>query len=447
MAVRYQITGATAAEISASVEAGVRDGALAPGEALPPVRTLAERLGVSPATVASAYRWLRQRGVIETAGRRGTRVRPRPPVALPRARPLAPPPGGLDLASGEPDPRLLPDLGRHLRELARSARRPVNYTSGGPWPELVELARERFAADRVPVEAAALTVTAGVLDGIERLLAAHLRPGDRVAVEDPGWGNLLDLVAALGLEPVAVPVDQDGPTPAGLRRALAAGARAAIVTARAHNPTGAAISRTRAEALRAVLRERPDVLLVEDDHAAELAGVPLHPLAGTTTAWAFLRSVSKPYGPDLRVAVLAGDPAMVARVEGRMRVGVGWVSTLLQRLVVSLWRDPDVAAAVAAARAAYERRRQAVRDALAARGIRALGRCGFNLWVPVADETAVVAGLRDAGYAVAPGSRYRLASEPGIRITVSQLDPSRAGRFADAVAAAVSGPTPARHLA
>lgn len=423
----------------------MRGGELAPGEALPPVRSLAASLQVSPATVASAYRSLRQRGLIETAGRRGTRVRPRPPVAGPRAaQPLPPPPGGLDLANGEPDPTLLPDLGAHLRRLADTAHRPGNYAGAGPWPQLVALAQERLAADRVPVEGAALTVTAGTLDAIERLLTTHLRPGDRVAVEDPGWGNLFDLVAALGLEPVGVPVDQEGPTPPGLRRALADGARALVVTTRAHNPTGAAVTRPRAEALRAVLREHPEVLVVEDDHAAELAGVPLHPLAAATPGWAFVRSVSKPYGPDLRLAVLAGDPATVARVEGRLRLGAGWVSTLLQRLVVSLWRDPRVAAAIAAARERYEQRRTALREALAARGVAVRGRCGLNLWVPVADETAVVAALRDAGYAVAAGSRYRLAAAPGIRITVSQLDPSVAPAVAEAVAAAVTGPARAR---
>ncbi len=403
------------------------------------MRSLAAQLRVSPATVASAYRCLRERGLIETAGRRGTRIRPRPPVAGPRSS-MPPPPGGVDLASGEPDPALLPDLGPHLRRLATTVGHASGYASAGPCPELVALARERLAADQIPVSADALTVTAGALDAIERLLSVHLRPGDRVAVEDPGWGNLFDLVAALGMTPIGVPVDQEGPTPHGLRRALTAGARAVVVTTRAHNPTGAAVTQARAEALRAELRNYPDVLLVEDDHAAEIAGVPLHPLAGATTTWAFVRSVSKPYGPDLRLAVLAGDPATVARVEGRLRLGAGWVSTLLQQLVVSLWRDPHVAARIDAARERYAQRRTTLCEALVARGVAAHGRCGLNLWVPVADETTVVTTLRDAGYAVAPGSRYRLTAAPGIRITISRLDTSAVPAVAGAVATAVNRP-------
>ncbi|TBL26851.1 GntR family transcriptional regulator, partial [Verrucosispora sp. SN26_14.1] len=44
MSARYQVTGATAAEISASVESGIRHAALVPGDPLPPVRTLAVEL-------------------------------------------------------------------------------------------------------------------------------------------------------------------------------------------------------------------------------------------------------------------------------------------------------------------------------------------------------------------------------------------------------------------
>ena len=89
MAAHYQLTGTTSAAISASVESGIRTGDLPPGDALPPVRALAAELGVSPATVARAYQELRQRGLVATAGRHGTRVRPRPPVAARRAA-LAP---------------------------------------------------------------------------------------------------------------------------------------------------------------------------------------------------------------------------------------------------------------------------------------------------------------------------------------------------------------------
>lgn len=418
-------------EISGSVEAGVRGGRLAPGAALPPVRGLAAELGVSPATVAAAYRALRDRGVVETAGRAGTRVRARPALQPRQARRLQPPPGALDLSAGEPDARLLPDLGAALCRLDGT---PVGYLDSGPLPELLELAR-----DRLPVpHRAGLTVTGGALDGIERTLTAHLRPGDRVAVEDPGWANLLDLLAALGLTPAPVPVDDDGPTEAGLAAALASGVRAAVVTTRAQNPTGAAVTRRRALALRALLRGYPQVLVVEDDHAAELSPTPAHPLAGATGSWAFVRSVSKPYGPDLRLAILAGDETTVGRVEGRMRVGTGWVSTVLQRLVIDLWRDPSTPPLVAAAAASYTRRREALLAALRGRGVPARGRTGINVWVPVADETAAITRLRDDGYAVAPGSLYRIASPPGLRITVSPLDPDQVEPLAAAVLRAVS---------
>jgi DNA-binding transcriptional MocR family regulator len=433
--VRYQIEGRGAAEIAASVEAGVRAGGLPPGTSLPPVRRLAAQLGVAPATVATAYKSLRQRGLVETAGRNGTRVRPRPPVTTGRRATV--PAGTVDLANGYPDDALLPAIDGALHRVAGQLDGPVGYQLSGPWPELVELGRARLEADGVP--AAAVTVTSGTLDAIERLLSAYLRPGDRVAVEDPGWANLVDLVAALGLSAVPMPVDDEGPTVDGLRQALAAGVAAVVVTARAQNPTGGAVGAARAAALRPMLAHRPDLLVIEADHAAELAEVPLAPLAGAGPTWALARSVSKPYGPDLRVSIVAGDEASIARVEGRLRLGAGWVSTVLQRLVVELWRDPAVESTIAQARAGYARRRRALLDALARRGVVAHGRTGINVWVPAPDESLAVAALRERGWAVAPGSLYRLASPGGLRVTISSLALSDVDRLADDLAAAVHG--------
>ena len=441
MPAQYQVSGDSAASISASIESGVLRGDWVSGAALPPIRVLADALHVSPATVARAYQELRQRGVVESEGRRGTRIRARPALAGSRAALRMPiPPGVLDLSSGEPDLRLLPPLGPALRAVSAEEWPNQGYASAVATPALIEAARLRLAADGVPMADAAITATSGTLDAIERLLSAHLRPGDAVAVEDPGWSNLSDLLAALGLRSLPIALDEHGAEPGSLAAALQSGARAVVLTVRAQNPTGAALTAERAAELRAVLAGRPDTLLIEDDHAAELAGVPLHCVGPVTAGWAFIRSASKPFGPDLRIAVVAGDETTVARVVGRMRLGTGWVSTVLQRLLLRLWQDDQVTAGIAAAAADYARRRHTLRDALLARGLTATGTTGINVWVRVPDETRTVGLLRDVGYAVAPGSLFRISSPPGVRITVSPLDDAGLIALADAVASA-SHPT------
>ncbi|MET7382840.1 aminotransferase class I/II-fold pyridoxal phosphate-dependent enzyme [Streptomyces sp. NPDC005526] len=436
----YRIEGRGAAEIAASVERAVGSGELEPGRLLPPMRELAVELGVNPNTVAAAYRILRERGVIETAGRRGSRVRPAPATTGRDHIRVDVPEGVRDVSSGNPDPALLPPLApAFAAAAAQGDREPVLYGDDAVEPDLARTARAGLDADGVPD--GPLAVLSGALDGVERVLAAHLKPGDTVAVEDPGWGRTLDLVPALGLRTAGVGVDDEGPLPDDVRRALEGGARALIVTDRAQNPTGAAVTATRARALRAVLREHPATLVIEDDHGHGIVDLPLHPLAGVTRHWAFVRSVAKAYGPDLRLALLTGDDVTVDRVRGRQRLGPGWVSLLLQRAVVRLWADgvPDTRAVAAE----YGRRRDLLIDALARRGVRARGRSGMNVWVPVPDETGAVARLLHAGWAVAPGARFRMSAPPGIRITVSALTDEDIAVLADAVAAAL-GPAPAR---
>ncbi|MFJ1873651.1 aminotransferase class I/II-fold pyridoxal phosphate-dependent enzyme [Streptomyces sp. KS_5] len=436
----YRIEGRRAAEIAASVERAVGSGDLEPGQLLPPMRELATDLGVNPNTVAAAYRVLRERGVIETAGRRGSRVRPRPATTGRESVRVDVPEGVRNVASGNPDPALLPSLAKAFAAAAELAdREPVLYGDDPVEPELARIARARLDADGVPE--GPLAVASGSLDAIERVLGVHLKPGDTVAVEDPGWGSLLDLIPALGLRTVPVGVDDEGPLPDEVRRALESGARALIVTDRVQNPTGAVVSSTRARALRSVLRQHPEILLIEDDHGYGIVDLPVHPLAGTTRHWAFVRSVAKAYGPDLRLAVLTGDEVTVDRVRGRQRLGAGWVSRLMQRAVVRLWSDGAVDPAAVAA--AYAVRRDLLIRSLAEHGVRAHGRSGLNVWIPVPDETGAVARLLHAGWAVAPGARFRTSSPPGIRVTTSTLTEAEAAPLAAAVATAV-GPGPTR---
>ncbi|MDN3238777.1 aminotransferase class I/II-fold pyridoxal phosphate-dependent enzyme [Glycomyces tritici] len=313
---------------------------------------------------------------------------------------------------------------------------PGNYRDGGPCPDLLDLARDRFADDGVRGD---LTVTSGALDAFERGLAARLEPGDTVAVEEPTWSNGRDLLLSAGYQVTPVAIDGEGPLPDELAAALAGGAKAFILTSRGQNPTGAAVSAERAAALREVITRHSDVFVIEDDHWGELSQVPLHFVADAADRWMFVRSVSKPYGPNLRCALVAADADTKARVQGRMQIGHGWVSRILQHFVIAAWTDETVEECVAAAGRVYAERQGALREALAVRGIDVWGRSGLNVWVPVADETAAVVGLRDARFAVAPGRAYSFHGHQGIRVSTARLDPSLAEAVADAVAQS-SGP-------
>jgi len=430
---QYRINASSASGLVAEVESAVAEGALAAGQKLPSVRRLAAETGLSPATVASGLAELRRRGVVVSEPRRGTRIGERPPLAG-SLRPMTVPAGARDLSLGNPDPALLPDLAAALARCEQPVRL---YGEAPELPELVERAAAAFAADGVP--AGHVCVVSGALDGIERVLQSQLRPGDRVAVESPGYAALFDLLRALSLQLEPVPVDELGMTVEGLRRAVAAGARAVVLTPRGQNPTGAALDAERAAGLRAVLASHPELLLVEDDHLGAVAGAPLHTLAAAGPRWAAARSVAKALGPDLRLAVLAGDESTVARVRGRAQCGPGWVSHVLQRLVAALWNDRKVNAGVAEASRLYAERREALLAALAARGVPARARSGLNVWVDVDDEAATMAALLARGWVVAPGARYTPVPGPAaIRVTTSALGAEEAERLASDIAAVLA---------
>ena len=417
--------GAGGAATAATIEAAIADGRLAPGERLPAVRDLAAALEVSPATVAAAYRTLSRRGLVTANRRRGTVVATRPPLRVRGGGPL--PPNTRDLASGNPDPALLPPLGPVLAQLD-----PGHKLYGGPikLAALVELAEADFAAEGVDGE---IAVLGGALDGIERVLQTRLLPGDRVVVEDPCWPRITDLLHALGLELEPARLDQGGIVPDALEQALRRGAKAAVVTPRGQNPTGVALDAERSAALLEVFGRYPEVLVVEDDYVAAVAGAPYFGVHGASAHWVVIRSLSKVLGPDLRIGLVAGDSLTISRVEGRQLLGPGWVSHLLQQTAALLWSGAATRKLLARATRTYAERRAALVDALGAEGIVSYGRTGLGVWVPLTDEAQAVQLLLERGWAVSPGERYRFDAPPGIRITTTDLEPKEAGRLAVAM--------------
>jgi DNA-binding transcriptional MocR family regulator len=183
-----------------------------------------------------------------------------------------------------------------------------------------------------------------------------------------------------------------------------------------------------------VLARHGDVLLIEDDYVAAVAGAPYVGLAGATEHWTTVRSVSKVLGPDLRIATIAGDPLTIGRIEGRQLVGAGWVSHLLQQTAAELWAAPATKKLLARVEKTYTERRSALLSALAGLGIEANGGSGLGVWVPVAEEVPVVQHLLTRGWAVSAGERYRFRTSPGIRITTTTLETTEADELAPAIA-------------
>jgi len=435
-----EIAGGSATEIADSVRALVQRAALGPGDALPPVRVLADRLGVNRNTVVAAYRHLAQAGIVVSRGRGGTRVADLSPVAQ---EGFAPGSVLRDVGTGNPDPDLIPDPSAVL---ARVVGRPVLY--GEP---VIDRDLEAWAAAwmRSAVDPALplrLTITSGASDAVERLLTQTLTRDDAVALEDPCFLPSMNTVRLGGYRTVPVPVDAEGMTVAGLRTALESGVRAVVCTPRAQNPTGASLSARRAAQLRDVLADHPYVLVIEDDHYSLLSARPYSSLIGPGhRRWALVRSVSKFLGPDMCLAVTASDPDTAERLAMRLSPGTTWVSHLLQRLTHALLTDAAVAEDIQRAGAHYAARNAAFAQRLTAHGIPTAAGDGLSLWVglPV-PARPVVEQLMRRGWLARSGDEFVLADDAAarhLRLTVHDLDDADAEQLAADLAAAVDAVT------
>ena len=403
--------------LAREIEALIAAGTLRPGERLPSIRQIARAVNVSPPLVSRAVAELRRRGLVQTRARQSVHVAERPPVVRPDADTL--PVGLRDAASGNPDPRLLPAL--------QPAIAALDVTPGlyGDPPELDELMDvARVTLEGHGIDATSLMVTGGAIDAIDRALQIHLRAGDTVAVEDPSYSGVLDLLRSRGLALAPVPIDDEGLNPERLAGALAGGAKAVISTSRANNPFGSAVSESRCRELRTILAGVPACLVIEDDHAGPIAGADLHTLTEGRERWVYIQSTAKWLGPDLRVALVAGDRSTIAQARGRQALAPGWISHILQQLVAYQLTSDEALAAIASAEAEYTRRRELLIRALALCNISAHGRSGLNVWIPVPDEARVVQAAAATGWAIAAGQRFRIASPPAVRITTGLLDPS-----------------------
>jgi len=419
--------------IRREIERAIIEERLKPGDMLPTVRALADDLSINKNTVAAAYRQLRQSGLISAEGRKGSAVARHALLAASRdvdagfIQTMA-------VRDGNPDPSFLPNEGEIRDALSRISVAHHLYGEQRNDAGFTEWAHAQLVEDRIDASNG-IFVSAGALDAIERaLIAVRLRPGDLVAVENPGYMCVHGLVRTMQLEPTSLDIDENGVTPASLRKAIKAGAKAVIVTSRSHNPSGALTSRARAVELRKLIGDGGDILFIDDDHTNLLRLAGYNPWHMGARRWLTVRSVSKALGPDFRIAYSTGDAQTMHQLEQRQGLGMGWVSNLLQRLVRELLLTVSVQRKIAAAGRAYCERHHLLTTALKKRGFDVRTGAGLNVWIPISNEHEITPRLFEAGWLVRPGSDFCFGEASGIRVTAARMSASTILGFSDALA-------------
>ncbi|WP_275975840.1 PLP-dependent aminotransferase family protein [Geothrix terrae] len=444
-------------QIAQAIRGDIRRGRLRPGDALPGSRSLARTLAVHRNTVLAAYRELEAEGWT-VAEARTTHVARDLPQDLSRAsatqraeatgRPgydLAPPgpgrslrePGILAFGGGLPDLRLVPtDL------LARAYRRALGSRDLLGYGDARGEARLRAALARLLSEMRGLAVTEGQLmiaggsQGALDLVARTLiRPGDRVAVEDPGYPAAWRTLRAAGAELVPVPVDEAGLRVEALAAQLADGPLRAIYLTPHHQfPTTVTMSAARRLKL-LELAARHRIALLEDDYDNEFhfEGRPVLPLAGTDPhgVVVYLGTLSKILAPGLRLGFVAGPGALVEALASHRSATDGQGDQVLQRAAAELLEDGLLQRHARKMRRIYQARLETLVAALRRR----LGHAvafeppagGMSLWArvdPAIDVEAWAASARKAGVGLSTGRLFDFhgRSLPNLRLGFSTLD-------------------------
>jgi DNA-binding transcriptional MocR family regulator len=428
-------------------------GSLPSDSRLPSYRELQQRYRLSPTTVQRMLADLARRGLVVTRPGSGTYTARRRSVAAPAdvswqtlalgsrsglgadlERLVEPAPAdALPLASGFLDERLQP-LGLLAAAGSRAARRPQGWNRLPPQglPEL----RAHFAAETGgTMTERNVLITPGGQAALSAAFRHLCAPGEPVVLESPTYIGAIAVARAAGLTMVPVPGDRDGVLPDALADALArTGARLVYLQPRYSNPTGAVLAPDRRDAVLDAVR-RHGAFLIEDDWMRDFdLGPPSPPPLASRDDDGhviYLRSLSKPVAPGMRLAGLAAQGPVLARLRrGRISDDL-FVAPVLQQVALDVLTAPGWVRHLGSIRRALRERRDALTAAIAARlpscSLALIPAGGVHLWLRLPDRYADpdVADLAAArGLAVSPG-RASFPGEPPapyLRLSYSAAD-------------------------
>jgi GntR family transcriptional regulator/MocR family aminotransferase len=237
----------------------------------------------------------------------------------------------------------------------------------GELPLRAAIAEHLRTARAVHCEAEQVLITSGSQAALRLAGAVLLGPGDRVAVEEPGYPGARAALAASGAELVPVPVDGEGLRVTALER-RGGRVRAAYVTPSHHYPLGASMSAARRLALLDWANERRAWLL-EDDYDSEYRYVsrPLGALQGMDTHQRviYIGTFSKVLFPAVRIGYLVVPPALWSRFLEAREAFDNFSPTLYQLALAEFIGDGHFARHLRRMRGIYRARRETLLTGLA----------------------------------------------------------------------------------
>ena len=462
------------AQIADGLREAIAHGRVAPRVRLPGTRTLAAQLGVSRTTAALAIDALIGDGYVVARPRSGVFVADEPP-RLPRR------PGPPDTGAARPPPvrlsrharahqadvrpidRRLPaprpdafplsrpaldafPIGTWSRLLSRRAARTsiAQLDYGGGLPALARAIAALVSSARgVRIDPAQVLIVGGGQRAIELAAAAIVDPGDRVAVEDPGYPGARGVFAAAGARVIPVRVDGEGLDVA----ALPGRARLVYVTPSCQFPLAVSLSLARRTALLA-WAARAGACIVEDDYDADFrfAGPPLPALAALDRDGRVLHvgSFSRTLFPAIRLGYLIVPPALVDPIRAVRDARDPDMPSLPQLALADFIDGGHYVHHVRRMRVLYRARRDALVAAARATGL-SVRASDVGLHVvcdlpPHSDARAVAAAARAAGVVVAPLAAFQLRGRapPALVLGFGSVPPRRIRAAMAVVAEAIA---------
>jgi 2-aminoadipate transaminase len=332
--------------------------------------------------------------------------------------------GSISFARGVPAPECIP-----VDELADSARSAIerdgaaalSYGAAFGYPPLRE-----WIAERHGVDPARVLVTNGSLQGFV-FLAQHLLSGGprRVLVEAPTYDRPLKILAGLGAEVTAVPMDDDGLDLEALEGALDEGPEPALLYTipTFQNPSGRTLPRDRRERLVALARER-DLLVLEDDPygLVRFEGEPpplLFDLDGGERV-IYSSSFSKTVAPGVRVGYQVLPEPLVKPLEAVVVSTYISPSFLAEATVLEFVRrglfEPNVRRVSELLRARRDAMLEALERELGGRATWSHPEGGYFVWLDLPEGTDAAALLEratEAGVPFVKGSDFFPAGSGG----------------------------------